>query len=381
MLLVWEHKIPRRVIQQITTSYDRTSCWTVASSKIDIGSFLKPGGAATISMGLTNGKCIDRGVDPWKMGRWSYIVLGGTSNGVSLLIVTGYRTGPRSSIPGEKTAWSQQNTMLLKEKRNISPPEAFLTDLKEWIRKYRTPKMEILLSLDANENWTEQSAITHFATDLGLCNINEEFMLEATHPNIANVSRSTTIDFCLSSPAVLENIAYAASTPFDLETLGDHCGLLLDINLSKLLGANQPGEVQTARKLVLSNPQAVEKYLLTVDENFTKQNIYQRSHKLLRRVNQGQTDLANIMKHYEALDKEVLGICKKAEHGCRPTWSGNYEWSPKLVQAIKQIRYWRHRLKQNSETVIIQKMGQELNIPYTDLRYEDILQRVNASKK
>ena len=315
------------------------------------------------------------------MGRWSYIVLGGTANGASLLIVTGYRRGPRSSVPGEKTAWSQQTTMLLKENRNIRPPEAFLTDLKEWIRKYRTPKMEILLSLDANENWTEQSAIKLFATDLGLCNINAECMLEATHPNITHVSRSTTIDFCLGSPAVLENIEYAASTPFDLETLGDHRGLMLDINVSKLLGATQIGEAQTARKLVLSNPKAVEKYLLTVDESFNKQNIYQRSRKLLKRVNQGQTDFASIMNQYEALDKEVLGICKKAEHGCRPTWSGNYDWSPKLVHAIKQIRYWRHRLRQNSETALIRNLGEELNIQYTDLTYVDIQQRVNASKK
>ncbi len=42
--VAWEEVAPRRVIQQITKQYDRTACWTVASSSIKVGSYLKPGG-------------------------------------------------------------------------------------------------------------------------------------------------------------------------------------------------------------------------------------------------------------------------------------------------------------------------------------------------
>ncbi len=53
-----------------------------------------------------------------------------------------------------------------------------------------------------------------------------------------------------------------------------------------------------------------------MDEKFTKQNIYDRSSKLLRRVRLGHTDTASIMKQYEAIDREVLGICRKGEKKC-----------------------------------------------------------------
>ena len=109
--IAWDSKVPRRVIQQITTQYDKQGCWTGSTSKIDVGGFFKPGGAGILAMGQCNGKIQDRGVDPWSMGRWSYVLIGGTERGSNLLIVTGYCTGYRTGSPGEKTAWVQQHTM------------------------------------------------------------------------------------------------------------------------------------------------------------------------------------------------------------------------------------------------------------------------------
>ena len=67
------------------------------------------------------------------------------------------------------------------------------------------------------------------------------------------------------------------------------------------------------RKLKMNNQKIVEKYLRAVDKKSGKQNLYKRCQKLLRRMEQGQTDLASIMKAYKAIDKEVYGICRKAE--------------------------------------------------------------------
>ena len=107
----------------------------------------------------------------------------------------------------------------------------------------------------------------------------------------------------------------------------------------------------------MSNPKAVEKYLQIVEEKFATQNIFQRSTKLLKRVTQGQTDYRSIMQQYEAIDKEVFGICKKAERKCKPTKAGKYEWSPTLARAIKQLRYWRQQLRCKEETITITKLG------------------------
>ena len=274
------------------------------------------------------------------MGRWSYTVLAGSTKGHTMLIVTGYRPGQRTGVPGTKTTWFQQQTMLLRDNRSKTPHEAFLTDLEQWLHQNKKDNMELLICLDANEQWGEHTAIATFACRLQLCNINQEFQIPATHPNIAHPSRSTTIDFCLCTPTVLENIQYASSTPFDLETLGDHRGILLDLNISRIIGETPKDDnIIQPRKLVLNSPKAVEKYIEYTDEKFQLQNIFCRSNKLLKRVVSGHTDYATIMHQYEALDKEVFGICQKAECKCRPSWAGKYDWSPNLARAIKELQY------------------------------------------
>ncbi len=104
LCVAWEDKIPRQVISQITRQYDHNACWTAASSKVPVGSFCKPGGTGIMVMGKTTGRLIDRGVDPWKMGRWSFTLLQGSNTTRSLLIVVGYRPGNRTSPGGLKTA-------------------------------------------------------------------------------------------------------------------------------------------------------------------------------------------------------------------------------------------------------------------------------------
>ena len=124
------------------------------------------------------------------MGCWSYVILGGKKNKQSVLFITGYRPGKRSSQAGIRTAWSQQSAILFKHERLETQQEACLIDLEQWIRTYRTDNMEILLSIDANEKWTQESRIAQFADALGLINLNKEFILAATHPNIAKLSES-----------------------------------------------------------------------------------------------------------------------------------------------------------------------------------------------
>ena len=72
-----EDTSPRRVVQQISKVYDSTSCWTVSSSSLSVGNFLKPGGTGILTMNENLGRIKERGTDPWNLGRWSYILLSG----------------------------------------------------------------------------------------------------------------------------------------------------------------------------------------------------------------------------------------------------------------------------------------------------------------
>ena len=143
--VAWEDHIPRRVIQNITQRYDNNGCWSVASSKINVGSYVKPGGTGILSAGRSNGTIVDRGSDPWNMGRWSYARFTGKKESKSFLLITGYRPGKRNTNVGVKTAWAQQRIMMEKEGNPMQPHEAFFVDMSEWLTEYKTADMEVLL--------------------------------------------------------------------------------------------------------------------------------------------------------------------------------------------------------------------------------------------
>ena len=63
----WEEKTPHRIIQQISKKYDDTCCWTVSTSSIPIGNYLKPGGTGILTTNEFPGKITERGTDPRKL--------------------------------------------------------------------------------------------------------------------------------------------------------------------------------------------------------------------------------------------------------------------------------------------------------------------------
>lgn len=326
MCIAWEEQVPRRVVQQITKQYSKNACWTVASSELRLGGYLKPGGTGILSMGKGTGSIKERGSDPWGMGRWSFVLFGGEDKGHSLLLVTAYRTGRRSGPAGTRTAWTQQQVILSRQgRKEEAPNEACIRDLQKWIKQYRTDRMELIICLDANELWQEGAGIETFARSLNLMNINQELNIQPTHPNIANIQRSTTIDYCLCSRKVFETIEYAASTPYELEVFGDHRGFIIDINIKGLLRNVGNERVTQTRKLRMSNPKAVEKYLDEVHTKFSAQNVYNRSLQLMRRVNNGEIDARRLKQLYHNLDRDVHSICTKAEKCCRPEWAGKLD--------------------------------------------------------
>ena len=172
---------------------------------------------------------------------------------------------------------------------------AFFTDLEQWIEDYREEEMEIIICLDANEPWSEHAGIKKFAHKLNLRNINQEMGIKPTHPNVSNISKSTNIDYCLCSENIITNISFAASAPYELDVLGDHRGIIIDLNIQRMFNEWIKVEDKTIRKLSLSNPKAIDKYLKEVEEKFHKQNIFRRSQQLLSRVVKGHTDIDRIM--------------------------------------------------------------------------------------
>lgn len=116
-------------------------------------------------------------------------------------MVSAYRVGKRSGLPGSSTAWYQQKVLSIQQECKEEPEVAFINDLKEWIPNQQSQfdKMEIIIFLDANEQWTSTSRIRGFASELNLINLNTDgnFGFLPSHPSLTNPAWSTIIDYCL----------------------------------------------------------------------------------------------------------------------------------------------------------------------------------------
>ena len=379
----WRDIVPRTIIQETSKKYDRYSNWIVATSECFSSSYFKPGGSAIYSTGSVTGRMIEKGTDPWGYGRWSYAKYNG-KGGKSLLIIGGYRVGHRSLVPGESTAWYQQKVLITKDKRTGEPEEVFLTDMEAWLDQKADHQTEIIIALDANEKWESNAKIVKFSQKMGLLNLNLEggYNFPASHPCITNRNRDTTIDFCLCTPRVLESITYATMTPYDLQSLGDHRGVIFDLDIKKLLQSETMERTFTeGRKLSTSNPKTMKRYLDIVETRFKEQNIFERANKLIYHWKKKTYTRWKIMKRYEILDREVFSICRSAEKKCKPTVSGHHHWSPELAQAIQELSYWRARHKYKQENATIKKLGEELGIDYDNKHLKEIQSQLQRCRE
>ena len=282
----WRDSLPRKVIMDMGKHIDKYGHWTVATSKCSVGSFLKPGGALVYNDGDLSGRIIESGTDPWGYGRWAFKRYKGKHD-KELLVVSGYRVGKRSGTPGPSTAWHQQKVLLQEDNREEDPDEAFITDLLQWMGTVQRDITEVIIMLDANEKWTHNAKIKRMAEKLQLHELNKagDYQFPASHPCITNPSRSTTIDFWLCTEGVLQSITYATRAPYDLGSLGDHRGLIVDINMTRLWGTDAiSSNPMEGRKLTMNDPNAMKKYQELLDEYFTKQRIVHRTTQLYEQL-------------------------------------------------------------------------------------------------
>ena len=256
----WEKPIARQIFNLVKAPYSKDACWVCSSSITKSASLVKPGGTAMLVDTNITGNIADRGQDWTKMGRWSFITLRG-KNDRTLHVVTGYRCNNMTSQHiGDLTAWAQQYS--ISRNRGVQNPKPnidFLPDMEKWLLPLIVNGDDVILAIDANEEWTASTKIRRFASKLGLKNIALE-----THGSLppTRPQSKKTIDFVLGTENVLESVKYLSMVPYDMENLGDHRGIVMDID-TNILFENESVMQNTARtrKLYTSDVKACDKYI------------------------------------------------------------------------------------------------------------------------
>ena len=104
---------------------------------------------------------------------------------------------------------------------------------------------KILLALDANEEWEQNSKIRKFATELGLLDVGKKM-----HTNLppTRPSSGKTIDYILGTEEIGNACLKFGMAPYNMDILGDHRGCFLDLDVKRLLNHTQWDEDNQQRR-------------------------------------------------------------------------------------------------------------------------------------
>lgn len=261
--VAWENHVVRNNVVSELRRLDAHAGLVGSSSCAACCDVYKPGGTATVFDGNWAGR-ITKETDNSKLGRWSCITIAGR-NDTNLTIITAYRCckGQTERSTGMYSSYMQQAKILRTQGRKISPQTAFVEDLEKYIVNKIEKGHEILLNLDANEEWdTEMSGIRDMARRLDLYDIARERHPEGVPPTYVRENSESRIDFMLGSKQVLQNITAYGMAPAEYgQHLGDHRAQFVDLNINAILSLNVHDiGAPSSRRLKSGDPKSVEKY-------------------------------------------------------------------------------------------------------------------------
>ena len=254
---------------------------------------------------------------------------------------------------------AQQDTLLRREGRKLGTEVACAQDLERFITRQREMHNEIILLIDANEEFIIDSGIRQLATSTGLKNVMYEIH-GSTPPTKPSTGR--VIDFILCTENVLHSITNACLVPYFLE-MGDHRGMIIDINTETLLNTcEREAGGNKARRLDTRNVKATKAYLDTLEESLGQHNVIERVRRLKDLVSDfkggRRGSKEEIVTLYDKIDSDVFRLCRHAESKCRKLPSNSVCFSP-VVTTMRNQQYILEAIKRRL------KKGKEIDPHYT----------------
>lgn len=143
----------------------------LSTSKMKYRSYKKPGGTMTVYRGNSSSLIQDSGKD--KYGRWSWTSLRGKNN--TLCMISVYQVGATNDFSNQskstKTFRHQLHVMATQENRQGSPKQHYLEDLRTLLEEKKNLGNLIILCVDFNETFSENSKSFHLAMEFGLIDV------------------------------------------------------------------------------------------------------------------------------------------------------------------------------------------------------------------
>ena len=410
----WGKSTAMKLVKDTFKKVWRHSTVMTSYKKEAFDSINQPGGTLTSITGNWTSRVIERGVDPFHLGRWSYIVLRG-KNGIKILLVTAYRvcTQTVASI-GPNTSTAQQFRGLSERFRHADlthdpkPRHQFIVDLQAWLETKIASDYSIVLSIDANEslqptvgtytplNFTLEKPIPikghdgTLATLLHTCGLRDPLTIQHTeHPPPPTYNRGKDrIDYIFVSAGLLPAVQRTGIFPYDHIFISDHRPCFIDFDSGILFqDGTPPIAPHIYRGLQTFDPRLVALYEKTIMKQVKYHKLDEKISTLLEKAETTTWD-ANDTRSYESVDKLFTEAMLSAERDVSKKVSTTYAWSPVLKRAVSALRYWELSLKRANGRVIpdsiLLRYQAEANIDVTTLsqplRLPEVVQQLRQAR-
>jgi len=389
----WAHRSAHSVLHSLLCKSWRHSTYSASFTSESFETLHQPGGTLQIITSDWTSRILEKGTDPFGLGRWSYAIMRGAGN-KRIAMITAYRVCTQSiNTIGETTATAQQFRQLSKQMRehdtvdDPKPRWQFIIDLQAWIESLVSEGHDIILCLDANENinnntgsYTPLQYISNkptigsghdgsLATLMCTCGLVDPLLLQ--HPDQtppSTYSRSDNrIDYIVISSSLVPAVLRTGIMPYDSVFISDHRPTYVDFESSLLFqdDTNTIG-ASTRRGLQLQDPRLVEKYYESLRRQLEYHKLPDKILQLYQDAQESPVD-HTIAIRYEKIDKLLTESMLVAERKCSKKYSEVYQWSPALTEVVNVVRFWRIRLKQAKGVMIsqhaINKAAEKANIP------------------
>ena len=290
----------------------------------------QPGGVLGAVFGRLHQRLQKTGKDAY--GRWVYHQFVG-KNG-TLRIYSLYRViNNYDTQTGLTTAWAQQRRELLDNNIDTNPRKHVITSLISELQHVIDDGISILVVADLNEpiNSVEKTNVMQHRIGDGL---------PATR-----IPGSNAIDHIWASSHLLPLIHKAGYSPLHYFNKSDHRALILDIDLHGILDKDLVSIKNKAeRKLRISMPHRMKSYVQYVIAQWNYHKITTRIQDLSS--NEIDQSTPEFMTKLNNLDIQISEIMSSGEKNCSRVPSGtSMEWSPKLHEAIENVRQCQYNLK------------------------------------
>ena len=371
----WHKMQPEHTWREISKEWWRDSKSVVGYNLCDLDPRIyQPGGVITVAVESACHRIVESGVDPTKLGRWTWFTMRG-KNDIKTTVITMYRCC--KSLMGDNTTYSQQVRHFNKTNLSTCPRQQILEDVETFIRAQQTSGHQIILMADMNEKVTHPS-IQQWANSLEL----KEIITEKHGDDTATYHRgSKPIDGIFVSIS-LNQVLGNGYLPFGY-FMSDHRLLWVDFPEEVLLGFDLPSVLSPrARKLQCSDPRISNRWNQLYKHYLQEENLHHRVVSLEADMSSPLTTVQQ--KEYNDIMKVRREAMAHADKHCRKICAGGVPFSPTIKKQRLTIEFWEGvstRIRGgNYSSTKLRRLGKKIQVtnPFDNTR-EEINKKVKDS--